>query len=140
MLTLICYLLLNGCGPLPKYKASAELRPFIDAHIALGGVSADGLEVRIAPPGGERIVGRCRFLGGGATLVTLDPTYWETADYYQKQALIHHELGHCLRNMGHRGSCDEKGDCDSLMHHQVLSKGLYEKNRVKYDLELIRGY
>lgn len=36
------------------------------------------------------------------TTITLDKTYWKTANEYARQVLVFHELGHCILDRGHK--------------------------------------
>lgn len=56
--------------------------------------------------------GSCKFK---KQLVTIDPTIWSEMDSIQRQALVFHELAHCILNRKHKNSTFQRGECRSLM-------------------------
>jgi hypothetical protein len=102
------------------------------------------------------IVGLCWY-NENPRRIQLDAKSWKSYDYAKKEALILHELGHCVCNLGHvhfMGIYDTKskapersedrlnsgfledGCPTSLMHPIVLNSECYTKHRAHYRYEL----
>jgi hypothetical protein len=81
------------------------------------------------------VIGSCRKIGD-IKLVKVNPKYWETSTDSQREALVFHELAHCLLNREH---CNEKysdGRYVSLMSEYSGKDSDYTENREKYVGEL----
>lgn len=134
--------LLTGCGG-HNYGLvwSDDLKPFVDAHIKLGGVydlSSLTIVLEVPDPNNRLIVGQCELWSDGRKVIRLDPDYWNSVGYYEKQALMHHELGHCIRSYEHRGTLDIRtSNFTSLMYPHTLPNGMYRGSVNKYNEELV---
>ena len=104
------------------------------------GVSTDDLIVRFDQLEAGRS-GLCRRGFGTTPTVMLDAAYWNTTAEPGREALIFHELGHCLLDQEHRNgkrSFDDDPDPVpvSIMNSTVLESEVYTKHREDYLNEL----
>lgn len=60
-------------------------------------------------------VGQCKIYSDDSKEVILDVNYWQNSDFYSKEALVFHELGHCVLGRSHNETKDQHGICLSLM-------------------------
>lgn len=84
-------------------------------------------------------VGECRWFKGLKLFrnIHLDEDYWEKSDEYEREALIFHELGHCVLDREHDDSIifvDSGPRPKSLMNSFLFSE--YKKNRGYYIWEM----
>jgi hypothetical protein len=64
---------------------------------------------------------------------------WEKADDTLKEAILFHELGHCLLGRVHLDLLDEDRTPRSLMTRMLIDSGTYAKKRDHYVEELFSG-
>lgn len=73
--------------------------------------------------------------------IEIDKSYWEGLDYYGKQQLIYHELGHCVFGYGHDESfvnIDGYEIPKSIMHPYCFGFSWYYEEYLSYYLEELR--
>ena len=71
--------------------------------------------------------------------IDIDRNTWESLDEFKKEALIFHELGHCiLKRRGHINDVLREGVPVSLMH-KYWAQHIYEANREYYIQELFEN-
>lgn len=64
--------------------------------------------------------------------IVIDEVYWHSIDYYAKELLMFHELGHCLLEYNHINTLDANGMPNSIMNWQLFSSSYYETYRELY--------
>jgi len=81
-------------------------------------------------------IGTCGQMNG-FPVITIDTRYWDTADQYEKEELVFHELGHCILGRDH---CEIKvdGKSASIMEPDMLGSVMYKENRENLLNELFR--
>jgi len=88
-------------------------------------------------------VGYCLSWTTGERKIQIDKTYWNKANYYEKESLLWHELGHCHFNRDHDESLVTKQGLSvpkSIMWPSVIGgQDYYIKNRSYYLKELDNG-
>lgn len=114
---LINLVLIFSCSPsirhnklfdkyIEKFKIEAKNR-------SLGHIVSD-LRVRIHFAEGKiDYEGKCS--PGKFKHITINEQFWNKLDTLQKEALIFHELGHCILGREHKNKTTENGECLSLM-------------------------
>lgn len=94
-------------------------------------VETAGISVLFGTPQDEKdpkAVGSCLQYKSGARTILVRQDRWEAYDPYRKEALIFHELGHCIL---HREHCDVKAEDIpiSIMYYGLLDSKFYEEHR-----------
>jgi len=80
--------------------------------------------------------GMCYYSDTGINEIRIRKAAWELMSDFDKEALIFHELGHCLLNRPHCAAETKKGTPFSIMHPYVVEGELWEKYRSFYMKEL----
>lgn len=110
MKALFLTLLLVGCGVHEENRRSkfhfqdVEVSEFVDTFEANYGIEVKNkIEITFGETVTEkhpRAIGLCYYSGDG-NFIVLNKQFWENSDYYQKESLVYHELGHCVFNRSH---------------------------------------
>lgn len=141
--------IVTSCISLTNPKIEAEYRPFLSSFIKEGRIrgvrlNTDNLTIESANLKSEenpQIAGVC--IVDAAYFrprVYIDRDFWAWADEDTKEALIYHELGHCLLKRGHIELMDLISDKElSLMHPFPPTGPTYGNNRDYYVNELFRN-
>lgn len=125
-----------SCGPTPRphsidpvffSKYQRFLSYAVDHHVILETEKVDNLSIHFNEihygDGTEWIVGLCTqriyTYGPPELSIDVDIKFWSDADDLTREALIFHELGHCLLNREHNNDT-LNGVPVSLMHHSVV--------------------
>lgn len=69
-------------------------------------------------------------------IVSINRKFWETANDWQKEQLIFHELGHCELGLKHDDFMLDYGLPKSLMNKRAIDWWVYRDNREYYLNEL----
>lgn len=93
------------------------------------GRSADGYE----------ILGTCMRSGYGVPEVKINIERWSTADYYWREQLIFHELGHCVLGRDHTEVKSAAGELASIMNPFHLGES-YKTYQADYIRELFTRF
>lgn len=111
------------------------------------------LSVRFGQPGvliGQGNSGLCTIYSDGLKVVEIDPTYWSSHNETTRQALMYHELGHCVLLRDHvsetipiTGSWTPQGGFGtgfaSIMNpYSLVDDSFWSTNRNYYITELFR--
>jgi hypothetical protein len=115
----------SGNDPQPlKYRIDNELMPYLETFLAeasIRGLSfdAENLIIEFGEPG-EEICGEYRLSATGQRTITIakNSACWLNAPTQNREALVFHELGHCLLLRPHRDDKLKSGDPASIMHSQ----------------------
>ncbi|MEP7196310.1 MAG: hypothetical protein ABI851_07295 [Saprospiraceae bacterium] len=85
----------------------------------------------------QNISGQC-MKSGNVHSILIDHLIWNEYDHYSKEALLFHELGHCVLNRMHLDDKSINGNCNSLMRSSssVCFMSYNELSREKYLNEL----
>jgi hypothetical protein len=117
-----------SCAPQPQpeprqYSVPAEVEPFVQAFREAArqrnqAVVVDNLIVSFGKAQGQDVCGQCLQQANRTPRITLDTalTCWKNAGQQEREALVFHELGHCLLNRDHRADRLPKGQWVSLMN------------------------
>jgi len=84
-------------------------------------------------------VGLCRNRSGKVS-IWIDKKEWESSSHLDREALMFHELGHCILSLEHNDTTERNGDPMSIMHSRAYSSSLYVKYRRSYLRELFESY
>lgn len=140
-----------------------EMRPYVKDFVELVGPhyrkdALKNLSIGIRALNEGEVVGLCKlFTTNGGAEILIDRSFWDVNGSEKREALMLHELGHCLCFLRHEhfeGSYKDDGDEDStesgklkkgyfddncpvtLMHPNVLSANCYRTHRNHYRWEL----
>jgi hypothetical protein len=76
---------------------------------------SQGIRILMSTEMGDGVLGQC-YVKSKDSIVTFNAKIWVTLDAVQREMLVMHELGHCVLNLPHDSSEDEKGRPTSIMH------------------------
>jgi hypothetical protein len=76
---------------------------------------SQGIKVLMSTEMSDEILGQC-YVQSKDAIVTFNAKTWAKLDAIQREMLVMHELGHCVLNLPHDASKDEKGRPTSIMH------------------------
>jgi hypothetical protein len=63
----------------------------------------------------QSVAGQCTQAEGTINQILIDQRYWRGYTPLLREALVFHELGHCILKRSHRDDKDLNGNCVSLM-------------------------
>ena len=75
----------------------------------------------IEPIDEANVVGSCSYGGFAPGKVVIDNLFWSRADYYSKEMIVFHELGHCFLFRDHLEGRRSNGSCISIMRSGLES-------------------
>lgn len=98
-----------------------ELQSFFDAFISEGakrGVVVDLTEVQgfIREIDEDNVAGQCSYSSAHPNRVVIDESYWNRTNFFGREMVVFHELGHCALARGHRDDSTPNGICQSIMN------------------------
>jgi hypothetical protein len=115
---------------------------FEDTSIDFGNaVKVDNLVVQFGQMDTPAEHGVCDITGDGSPpTITIDQAYWNQADENTREALIFHELGHCVLRRVHETTIAANGEPESMMYPYTMDKQVYAKYRQQYLQELYSAH
>lgn len=134
--------LASACGQIPPEFEVGEFGPYVDRfiqHSLSEGASLEldsGLRMSFSDQLRERENGVCILRRGDTPEVLIKPAAWDAMSEDAREALIFHELGHCLIYRLHENSVDQNGKPVSVMHAYRLRDDVYVEKRDDYREEL----
>ena len=116
-------ILFAGCGQDEvELVIDPELVPYMDAFVeeaTLRNIHVDeemrNLTASILDINRRNVAGQCTQGEGTVSQILIDSKVWRAYTHLQKEAVVFHELGHCVLKRGHRDDQDLEGNCLSLM-------------------------
>jgi hypothetical protein len=97
-----------------------EFQEFVDEFFYQGNLRGRNLHavnfnfiIRFGETDDRGFAGQCKYRNN---IITIRPETWERIDYYEKEWLVFHELGHCILNREHRNEESGTSECLSIMH------------------------
>jgi hypothetical protein len=125
-------IILSSCAT-PQRDPFARYRQAFETVMR---VSTIGVEI-----GFEKLkrpmVGVCHF-APDSRIVNVDPSYWAMISEYQREALIFHELGHCVLNLEHIDQNMVDGCPASNMSPEMLTDACYLAHRAYYARHMLK--
>lgn len=118
------WLLYPGCGEEEQVEVyiDPEVQPYLDLFIEEAGlrgmeihIEEYALSISIEQIDRENVAGQCTQASGSYNYIIIDPVYWRAYTEMSREALLFHELGHCILERGHLDDQDEDGFCVSIM-------------------------
>lgn len=93
-------------------------------------------------PSGGTILGTCMKGGFGVPEIKINIEWWSTADYYGREQLVFHELGHCVLNRGHNDlpAKDQWGMNKNSSIMNSFHFNYYKDYYADYIIELFTGF
>ena len=76
---------------------------------------AEGIKGVIMPISEANVVGTCSYGGFSPGEIVIDDQFWARANYYAKELIVFHELGHCFLFRSHQEGRRPNGSCVSIM-------------------------
>jgi hypothetical protein len=76
---------------------------------------AENIKGSIMPIDEANVVGTCTYGGFSPGEIVVDQQFWSRANYYAKEMIVFHELGHCFLFRDHLEGRRPNGSCVSIM-------------------------
>ena len=99
-----------------------ELWPYFESferQAATQGLTIDLVEENIKgsimPIDEANVAGVCTYGGFSPGEIVIDSEFWSRANYYAKEMIVFHELGHCFLFRDHLEGRNPNGTCVSIM-------------------------
>ena len=93
-----------------------EAQPYLDRFIAEAALrdvvirpEEYALSITIEQIERANVAGQCTQATGSYNHIVIDPVYWRGYTELNREALVFHELGHCILNRGHLDEQEENG-------------------------------
>jgi hypothetical protein len=99
-------------------------------------LTVDNLVIQFGTLGQSAEMGECDINDGEPPTITIDESYWNSADEMSRKTLIFHELGHCVLRREHRTAITSGGYPISLMNAYTVAGVVYEAETDYYNQEL----
>jgi hypothetical protein len=134
---LLFSLLLAACAPqagAPVYPVPSDIQPYLSTFEAKYGYNVSYIQYSFSSLESP-YVGMCT-IDNGSESITIDPTFWSEIDDNQKEALVMHELGHCVLFRAHLNTLQPNGDDTSVMNAYMMAESAYVNQRDYYLNEL----
>jgi len=100
---------LYGCAPINQQSDPRDIKgidpafaSYVQQFEVMYGHHIGDIPIQFAPQSGQ-VIGECIVWNSQWREIKVDPYFWanEALDDTQREALIFHELGHCVLNRGH---------------------------------------
>jgi len=126
ILAILILMSLIACTTEYGYEVDPEVQPFFDSfeeEAALRGLTVDlessGIGATIDFIRDNSTVGQCQNSDEGNRRVFIDKAFWNEYDFYGKEFIVYHELGHCYLNRGHDNAVISGNICESIMQSGI---------------------
>lgn len=134
----------TACGRAPVLQIDEPFKPYVQRFEQLSiergnGVQIVDLKVSFGKMQSEYENGACEIIGDNTPTVYINEVTWNRLTDIDREALIFHELGHCVLRRGHIDEIEEDGSPKSLMHPYRIQTRIYEMHEQKYVVELFKG-
>ena len=116
-------------NPINGYPSvDADLWPYFESfeyEAALRNIPVDLARERIIGSieniSESNVVGQCSYGRYAHSHVVIDENFWSRANYFAREMIVFHELGHCFLFRDHREGRFENGSCISIMRSGLQS-------------------
>lgn len=137
-------LTLVGCGR-EKTLDVGEFAPYVQRFEAVGAqaghpLKIDDLIIKLGSMDRPSEQGYCTLSTDETPRVTISSSAWPTLDDTEREALIFHELGHCILIRRHDSSTLTNGDPATLMNPYAMDAYTYMNRLDYYHQELFVGH
>lgn len=99
-------------------------------------VQVTNLIIQFGPMDSADERGICTVTGDETPVITLDEDYWNQIDENAREALIYHEMGHCVLRRVHQPALDAQGNPTSIMNPYTMAGVTFEEKETGYLDEL----
>lgn len=111
-----------SCSKEYNYSVDDELRQYFDLFETEGNSRGWNIDLEAMSVSGyietideRNTVGQCQTSDMGNKRVVIDGTFWNRYDFYEREFIVFHELGHCILGRDHDDSADSANRCKSIM-------------------------
>ena len=142
VLAIVLSFLNTGCGQ-PEHTNFVAIEPLVVPYVAI--FEAESV-ARGLPPVTNLVVqfgftlwpqlAYCHMITYEVPLVIVNAKWWQSASEGQREALVMHELGHCVLERGHNNAYNSISAPESIMNAYLLDARQYETHREYYLDEL----
>ena len=131
-----------ACGRAPE-KDLGEFAPYVSSFEQksqeVGApIQVTDLKMRFGDLQAAQEDGVCEIKEGETPTITIDQTAWSVMDETTREAVVFHELGHCVLKRVHDNTLDKVGMPVSLMYPTQMDSSIYSLNQVQYNRELFQ--
>ncbi len=94
---------------------------------------AQNIKGSIMPIDEANVVGSCTYGGFSPGEIVIDQQFWSRANYYAKEMVVFHELGHCFLFRDHLEGKRPNGSCISIMRSGLVQcRDIYSSTTKDY--------
>lgn len=134
-ISVISILILSSCGKVPV-QVDPEFVPYLERFALTVGGDTSGVSVIFDTLSGDT-AGLCSIRGNERT-IRVSHKHWFKVSLDEREALLYHELGHCVLNLGHKNELIDT--CPkSIMYPYTFGAACYSHNKAYYYNELKGG-
>jgi hypothetical protein len=132
---------LTACGRPPVLQVDPVFLPYVErfekASEAMGNpIQVSDLRLEFGQMQNAMENGACEIVGDEVPTVYINEKAWNRLTEVDREALIFHELGHCVLRRAHVAEIEETGVPKSLMHPYRIQTRVYVANEEAYLKEL----
>ena len=126
ILAILILISVFSCSREYGYDVDPEIQPFFDSfevEAAARGITVDleasGIGATIDFIRDNSTVGQCQNSDEGNRRIFIDQAFWSDWDFYGKEFIVFHELGHCYLDRAHDNDVLPGNICESIMQSGV---------------------
>lgn len=113
-----------------------EFEPYVNRFMEVTGINFIFADIYFEEQTGN-VIGVCKSKGAYRA-IEIDPEWWNEADDWGREALMFHELSHCILDQDHRNFTLDDGCAGSIMDEYHMGSWCYEKHYDHYISEFVR--
>lgn len=111
-------------------------QPMLNDFQVLYGHTVVNVPIQFSDSLGQNIAGECFVYNNVFYEIKIDTQTWGQIDADAQEALIFHELGHCVLNRGHDTDIMNDGNPNSYMYPYVFMNNGLDSIKLHYNTEL----
>ncbi|HAR41838.1 MAG TPA: hypothetical protein DCS07_04290 [Bdellovibrionales bacterium] len=142
------FLFLIGCGKELDHEPQLDLGDFapLVARFEQGSdqngavLKVLDLRIRFGKMDSPYDRGICEIIPGETPTIILKKSAWDLLTEEEQEALLFHEMGHCVLRRNHNSEKTSKGVPVSLMYPYALDRTTYLHHQKQYMSELVSKY
>lgn len=140
LILILSAIALSACGRAPVLEVG-EFAPYVERFeqtaLELGSpVQVMDLQIRFGEVQKETENAVCEIRSGQTPVIIVNPLAWERLSEVDREALMFHEMGHCVLRRKHVQAETEEGVPVSLMNPYRIDTEVYVQNEQHYLQEL----
>ena len=131
-LFLILVLVLSSCQPFTVHNINPEFRDNVQLFESLYNIKVN-VSIRFSDNLSSNVNGKCKaFVPNYAgNIIEINSSFWDNSNFYGRQQVLLHELGHCVLGLKHRDTM-LNGIPTSIMNSYSFGNSSIYKDNLQY--------